>query len=169
MGGMGGGSNILPRGSPQIFDRLISAVSYLLPFFNSFVYARFLYMTTPLVRTCLKPILPAISAYSSFPMASFIAFFGLYLGVVNNRSMPRFARFNAMQAALLDISLVLPRLLETVITPPSAGWGAQIYVQCQSAIWIVITACVLYGMISSLLGQYGRIPFIAEAADGQVQ
>lgn len=166
---MGGGSNILPRGSPQLLDRLIAAVSYLLPFFNSFVNARFLYMTNPFVRSCLKPILPAISTYSSFPMGSLIAFFGLFLGVVNNRTMPRFARFNAMQALLLDIALVLPRLLETVITPPSAGWGAQVYMHSQSAIWCATTACVLYGIISSLLGQYGRIPFIAEAADGQVQ
>ena len=154
---------------PQIFDRLIASISYLLPFFNAFVYGRFLYMTNSFVRSCLQPILPAFNTFSSIPMASFIAFFGLYLGVVNNHNMSRFARFNAMQAALLDISLILPRLIETVITPPSSGWGAQAYLQFHSAIWVAVTACVLYGVISSLLGQYGRIPFIAEAADGQVQ
>lgn len=35
-------------------------------------------------------------------------------------------RFNAMQAVLLDILLVLPRLLESLISPPTSGWGLQV-------------------------------------------
>jgi hypothetical protein len=41
-----------------------------------------------------------------------VAFFGLALGVANNRNMPTFTRFNAQQAILLDILqvCVFPRL-----------------------------------------------------------
>ena len=79
------------------------------------------------------------------------------------------ARFNAMQALLLDIMLILPRLMESVISPPTSGWGVDVYTYSQSFIWIFITAWVVYGIFSSLIGQYGRIPFIAEAADQQIR
>jgi hypothetical protein len=107
----------LQRGSPEISDRLIGAVTYILPFLNAFVYARFLYMAVPVVRagekpnrcpsfslrlssssslpsTCvaLKPIMPVITTYSSIPLGSLIVFFALYLGVVNNKNMSRFVR-----------------------------------------------------------------------------
>ena len=63
--------------------------------------------------------------------------------------MPRYLplfRFNAIQALLLDILLVLPRLMESVISPPASGWGADLYVYSQSFIWIFITTWVIYGV-----------------------
>lgn len=35
-----------------------------------------------------------------------VAFFGVYLGIINNFNMPRVVRVNAMQAVLLDIVLM---------------------------------------------------------------
>lgn len=163
------GASWSSRGQPEIFDRCVAAVTYLLPFMNAFVYVRFLYHQQPLVRQCLQPLLPALSAYNAIPFASFLGFFALYLGIVNNQKMSRFLRFNAMQALLLDIGLILPRLIETVISPPSSGWGAQLYANSQSFIWIWIASWVVYGMANSLMGQYGRIPFVADAVDQQIQ
>ena len=74
-----------------------------------------------------------------------------------------------MQAILLDIVLVLPRLMESVISPPSSGWGVDVYVFSQSFVWIFIAVCVVYGVSMSLIGQYARIPFIGEAADQQIR
>jgi hypothetical protein len=49
------------------------------------------------VKACIQPILPAAATFHSLPFAGMIAFFGLYAGVVNNRSLPRYVRFNTMQ------------------------------------------------------------------------
>jgi hypothetical protein len=51
----------------------------------------------PTLKAVIKPILPAVASFYSVPFASMIAFFGIYLGVVNNRNLSRFVRFNAMQ------------------------------------------------------------------------
>ncbi|MEW5319940.1 MAG: hypothetical protein WDW38_011050 [Sanguina aurantia] len=155
--------------SPSVLERVISCVPYLLPFFDAFMYGIYLFRMFPVMRMCMAPILPALSAYHSTPFAAFIAFFAVYLGIVNNKNLSRFVRFNGMQAALLDIVLVLPRLLESVFTPPNAGWGAQAYIYSQSFIWIFVTAWVVYGVASALLGVQGRIPFIADAADAQIR
>ncbi|GFH18680.1 protein TIC 20-II, chloroplastic [Haematococcus lacustris] len=58
-----------------------------------------------------------------------------------------------VQAMLLDVLLVMPRLVESVITVPSSGWGVQLYANFQSFIWIFTTAWVIFGIANSLLGQ----------------
>jgi uncharacterized membrane protein len=121
----------------------------------------------PAVKACIKPILPAAAAFHSFPFASMIVFFGLYAGVVNNKSLPRYVRFNTMQAMLLDIVLVMPRLLETFLSPSS--WGPQMYANYNTFIFIFITMWVVFGVSSCLMGTWGRIPYIADAADQQVR
>ncbi|PNH07821.1 Protein TIC 20-II, chloroplastic [Tetrabaena socialis] len=156
-------------GSPGIVERVLAALPYMLPFFDVVAYGRYLFYMYPAVKAAIQPLLPAISAYHSLPFGSFIAFFALYLGVVNNPSVHRFVRFNAVQAILLDILLVLPRLLETVLTPPTVGWGAQLYIHSQSFIWVFTTMWVLYGMVNCFLGQRPLIPFISDAAEQQLR
>ncbi|KAF5826603.1 hypothetical protein DUNSADRAFT_2551 [Dunaliella salina] len=154
---------------PSIQDRVLAAVPYILPFLNVFQYGRFLFYMYPTLRACIKPIFPALALYHSLPLGSLIAFFGVYLGIVNNRNFSRFVRFNAMQAILLDIILVLPRLVETVLTPPKAGYGFQLYAHSQSFVWIFIVTWVVFGIASCAAGHWARIPFIADSADVSVR
>ncbi len=70
---------------------------------------------------------------------------------------------------LLDILLVLPRLVETVVSPPTSGWGLQLYAHTQSFVWVFITVWVVFGISSALMGTWGRIPFISDAANAQIQ
>jgi hypothetical protein len=51
---------------------------------------------------------PYSSAYFRIPFAGMISFFAIYLGLAENKNMSRFVRFNAMQAIILDICMVLP-------------------------------------------------------------
>jgi uncharacterized membrane protein len=43
------------------------------------------------------------TAYHSLPFGSLIAFFGIYLGIVNNKNISRFVRFNAMQVCCVCV------------------------------------------------------------------
>ena len=164
---IGGGSSY--RSTPDLVDRVVSALPYILPFFDAVNYGRYIFYSYPFVRSAIQPILPAIAAYHAVPFGGFLAFFALYLGVANNTSLSRFVRFNAVQAILLDVLLVLPRLLETVLVPPTTGWGAQLYVLSQNFVWVFTTFWVVYGIVTSLMGQWGRIPFISEAAEQQLR
>ncbi|GIM05082.1 hypothetical protein Vretimale_9566 [Volvox reticuliferus] len=155
--------------TPGVVDRVVAALPYILPYFDAVAYGRYLFHIYPAARAAIQPFLPAMSLYHSLPFGSFIAFFGLYIGVVNNARFSRFVRFNAVQAILLDILLALPRLLETVMSPPTSGWGAQLYIQSQSFIWVFTTMLIVYSIVNSFLGQWARIPFIAEAADQQIR
>jgi uncharacterized membrane protein len=148
---------------------VLAAVPYLLPFLDSLGYGRFLFFQYPIITKALAPLAPLISIYSTVPFASFAAFFAVYLGIINNQRWPRFVRFNAMQAVLLDILLILPRLVEQVFSTPTGGPLLQAYIIVQNTIWIFVAAAVLYGIGASLTGQAARIPLVADAAEQQVR
>lgn len=73
------------------------------------------------------------------------------------------------QAILLDILLVLPRLVETVLSPPRSGFGLELYAHSQSFVWIFITTWVVFAVASCVMGHWARIPYIADSADAQVR
>jgi hypothetical protein len=90
--------------------------------------------------------------------------------VINNQRVSRFARFAAMQAVLLDIVLILPGLVESVLRfRPAGGPALQLYITTYNSIYLYLFACVVYGVGAALAGREARLPFLAEAADAQVR
>ncbi|KAK3229167.1 hypothetical protein Dsin_001048 [Dipteronia sinensis] len=149
-------------------DRLISAVAYTLPFFNSLQYGRYLFMQYPNVGVVFDPLLPLLGVYRSVPYASFVAFFALYLGVVRNPAFSRYVRFNSMQAVTLDVLLVVPLLLTRIFNPGRAGIGFRLMVWGHNAVFVFSCFCFVYGLVSSLLGKTPYLPFVADAAGRQL-
>ncbi|KAL2482244.1 protein TIC [Forsythia ovata] len=150
-------------------DRLISAASYFLPFFNGLQYGRFLFTKYPSLSLPIQPLLPLLSFYHSIPYASFVSFFALYLGIVRNPSLSRYARFNALQALVLDVLLVVPMLVQRIISPGRSGIGLKITAWAHSGIFAFVVACFVYGVVSSVLGKTPYLPLVAEAAGRQLE
>ncbi|MCL7042780.1 hypothetical protein MKW94_021423 [Papaver nudicaule] len=148
-------------------ERLISAVAYCLPFFNGLQYGRYLFVQYPNLGSLFQPIFPLLNLYRSVPYASFVAFFGLYLGVVRNPSLSRFVRFNSMQAVVLDVLLVLPLLIQRVFNP-TKGLGFKLMMMGYNFIFVFIVVCFLYSVGFSILGKTPYLPFVADAADRQL-
>ncbi|XP_050205752.1 protein TIC 20-II, chloroplastic [Mercurialis annua] len=149
-------------------DRLISAVAYTLPFFNSLQYGRFLFTQYPSLGILFDPLIPLLSLYRSVPYASFVAFFGLYLGVVRNPSFSHYVRFNSMQAVTLDVLLVIPLLLARIFNPGRSGLGFKLMVWGHNAVFLFSCFCFVYGLVSSVLGKTPYLPFVGEAAGRQI-
>ncbi|XP_021772316.1 protein TIC 20-II, chloroplastic-like [Chenopodium quinoa] len=148
-------------------DRLISSISYFLPFINGLHYGRFLFAQYPPLSHLFQPLLPFFSLYKSIPYASFVSFFALYLGVVRNPSFSSYVRFNAMQALVLDVLLVLPLLLQRIFTP-GKGLGFKIMVMGHNFLFVFIVSCFVYGVVSSILGRTPYLPIVADAAGRQM-
>lgn len=94
------------RGSTTVSDRIFASLPYLLPLVDGLMFGRFLFQQFPVLQLLLIPLAPLMQIYS-LPFASLVIFFALYLGVVRNENISHFIRFNAMQAILLDIVLML--------------------------------------------------------------
>jgi hypothetical protein len=155
--------------SPEPADRVLGALPYLIPLFDGLKYGKFFFLQFPAFARILGPLDPLIRLYFSFPFASLGIFFAVYLGIINNQNMSRYTRFNAMQAVLLDIILILPGLVERLFRPPTTGLGLQLYISTYNTVWLFVFFCVAYGVGACLSGQTPRLPFIAEAADQQIR
>lgn len=149
-------------------DRLISAVAYTLPFFNSLQYGRFLFAQYPVLGLAIEPLLPILGLYRSIPHASFVAFFALYLGVVRNPSFSHYVRFNSMQAVTLDVLLVVPLLVQRILSPSRSGLGFKIMVWGHNGLFVFSVLCFLYSLVSCLLGRTPHLPVVADAAGRQI-
>jgi hypothetical protein len=124
----------------------------------------------PIISTVLAPLNPLIQLYFTVPFASLASFFAIYLLVVNNFEWDRNVRFNAMQAILLDIILIFPGLIESVLKlRPVGGLGLQLYIQVYNAIFLFVLVAVVYAVGSSIVGSTARIPLVADAADAQTR
>ncbi|KAK6911748.1 Chloroplast protein import component Tic20 [Dillenia turbinata] len=152
-------------------DRLISAVSYCLPFFNGLQYGRFLLSQYPTLSLFFEPVLPLLNLYRSIPYASFVAFFALYLGIVRNPNLSRYVRFNSMQALVLDVLLVVPLLAQRILMGSSGrpgGLGFKLMVMGHNALFVFIVFCFLYSLGYCVLGRTPYLPFVADAAGRQL-
>ncbi|KAG2278493.1 hypothetical protein Bca52824_061048 [Brassica carinata] len=150
--------------------RVISIASYALPFFNSLQYGRFLFAQYPRLGLLVEPIFPLLNLYRSVPGASFVAFFGLYLGVVRNTSFSRYVRFNAMQAVTLDVLLAVPVLLTRILDPGhgGGGFGMKAMMWGHTGVFVFSFMCFVYGVVSCLVGKTPYIPLVADAAGRQL-
>lgn len=153
------------RGSTTVPDRIFASLPYLLPLIDGLAFGRFLFTQFPVLQLLLIPLAPLMQIYS-LPLASLIIFFALYLGVVRNENISHFIRFNAMQAILLDIVLMLCG----VVLPIFRGFQVAFIAETlYNMVFLGAFAAFVYAVVQSLLGRYAEIPPLSDAVYMQVR
>ena len=153
------------RGSTTVPDRIFASLPYLLPLIDGLSFGGFLFRQFPVLQLLLIPLAPLMQIYS-LPFASLVIFFALYLGVVRNENISHFIRFNAMQAILLDIVLMLCGL----VLPSSNGLQVAFIAETlYNMVFLGAFAAFVYAVVQSLLGRYAEIPPLSDAVYMQVR
>mmetsp|Transcript_15775 Transcript_15775/g.23899 ORF Transcript_15775/g.23899 Transcript_15775/m.23899 type:complete len:205 (-) Transcript_15775:524-1138(-) len=146
-------------------DRLKSCFPYLLPLLDGDHFGQFIYSRIPFLGVMDNIILrPIENIYEAIPFAPVIFFFALTLGTRRNTSLSRSVRFNAQQACLIDIMLILPEVIGGSVT----GVAVPRYLMesCSNFVYYTYMAMVLYSITSNLRGQKpNQIPVLSEAAE----
>jgi hypothetical protein len=153
------------RGSTTVPDRIFASLPYLLPLIDGLPFGGFLFRQFPVLELLLIPLAPLRQIYN-LPLASLIIFFALYLGVVRNENISHFIRFNAMQAILLDIVLILCRLVLPIFEGPQLAFIAE---TLYNMVFLGAFAAFVYAVVQSLLGRYAEIPPLSDAVYMQVR
>ncbi|QHU99450.1 Tic20 family protein [Synechocystis sp. CACIAM 05] len=149
-------------------DRFFSALIYVIPLIDAFMFGGFLLQQFPVLQIIYLPIMPLLQFYYQFPFASFIIFIVLFMAVVRNNNISHFIRFNAMQAILIGILLSLFGLIVAYVIQPVFGQGLVTETLYNFA-FLGALACGFFGIIQSVLGRYAEIPTISDAAYSQVR
>ena len=155
-------------------DRAIAALSYLLPLLDGLKYSKFLLMQFPLFGLALLPLKPAIDLWYGLGFLQIAVFFGLYLGVVQNQEMKYFTRYNAQQAVLLDILLIVPDVLARLASGLggddallTSGPGLEIQVLMYNTVFLYVYLSSVVGVGASALGKNVKLPLVGDAAESQ--
>lgn len=153
-------------------ERAIAGLCYMLPLLDSLKYSKFLLIQFPVFSLALLPLKPLIDFWFRLGFLQILAFFGMYLGVVQNPQMKRFVRFNAQQAVLLDILLIVPDVLTRLFSgidgqPPMDGPGLQAEILLFNTVFLYTYFSSVVGVGASGLGKTFKLPLVGDAADSQ--
>jgi len=142
----------------QIFQRLTSVFVYTLPLKASIPFGYYLFYKFSFLKIILYLTFPIAIIERSLPFGSLLLFIILFAGLVRNPKVPYFLRYNACQALLLHISLIIISYLFRIF--PIMELGSIIFSLC---------FCILiYSIFQSICGVEPEIPLISKSVRMQL-
>uniref|UniRef100_A0A7S2ZU58 Tic20 family protein Ycf60 n=2 Tax=Rhodosorus marinus TaxID=101924 RepID=A0A7S2ZU58_9RHOD len=148
---------------PRVLHRIFASLMYLIPYLDVLVFGEFVFRKMPMIKTFLvAPFAPILMIYRGIPFVAFAVYLLVYFLVGKNRNYSYFIRYNAHQAILLDIAILIPQLLFILMTnvPPFFLEGIS------NAVFFLMIGAVGYSI--SKIAQ-GRIPTEVPLISGAVQ
>ena len=138
----------------QIIQRLTSVLLYTLPLKASFPFGYYFFYKFAFLKIFLYLTLPVSIIEKSLPFGGFLFFLIIFAGVVRNPNIPYFVRFNACQALLLNISLIIFSYILRIFPLDEIGL----------IIFVVTLAIFIFSVFQCINGIEPEIPFISESA-----
>jgi hypothetical protein len=151
-----------------IWQRLLAALAYLLPWSDAIPFGQALFGPLPWLRWLTLPALPVVQLQEAIPLGSLVLFMVLFLAVVRNPQVPYLIRFNVLQAILLDIVLVLLSLAFNILLGPLGGSLGFLVRTLQNTVFLGALLLVLFAVVQNLRGKEADIPTVSEAVRMQL-
>ena len=142
----------------QIFQRLTSIIFYTLPLKASLPFGYYLFYKFSFLKIFLFLTFPISIIERSLPLGGLLFFLILFAGVVRNPKVPYFVRYNACQALLLDIALIIMTYLLRILPLVELG----------SIIFIFTLSIFIYSIFQCIYGVEPEIPLISKSVRMQI-
>ena len=142
----------------QIIQRITSVILYTLPLKASFPFGYYLFYKFSFLKLLIFLTLPVAIIEGSLPFGGLLLFLIIFAGVVRNPKVPYFVRYNACQALLLDIALIIFSYLLRIL--PLFEFG--------SIVFISILSIFIYSIYQCINGIEPEIPFISKSVRMQI-
>ena len=157
---------------PPLWQRLVATLMYLLPWSDAIPLGfgpDGLFLQYPVLRPLVLPALPLMQLERSIPfgLGGLLLFFVLFLAVVRNPNVPYFLRFNALQALLTDIALIVLSIGFRLLLQPIAA-GTLLLGTLSSAVVVTVLAILLFSLVECLRGREPDLPGISQAVRMQL-
>ena len=151
--------------APPIWQRLLAALAYLLPWSDAFPFGRNLFGLFPAMQWLGVPILPIALLEQAVPFGGLVLFLVLFLAVVRNSRVPYLIRFNVLQAILVDIVIVLISLAFQVLQLNSLDFIGK---TLSNTVFLGALVLVSFAVVQNLRGKDADIPSLSEAVRMQL-
>jgi cytochrome bd-type quinol oxidase subunit 1 len=151
--------------SPPIWQRLLAAAAYLLPWSDGLGFGSSLFALFPVLQWLSLPALPVALLQQAVPFGSFLLFLVLFLAVVRNPRIPYFLRFNVLQAILLDIVLVVLSLAFQLLRLGSLGFAGR---TLANTVFLGMLVLLVFTVVQCVRGKEADVPSLSEAVRMQL-
>jgi hypothetical protein len=129
-----------------------------LPLKASIPFGYYLFYKYSFLKILLLLTFPIAIIEKSLPFGSFLLFVILFAGLVRNPKVPYFVRYNAFQALLIDIALIIISYLLRIF--PIVELGLIIF---------IFTLCIfIYSISQCIFGVEPEIPLISKSVRMQI-
>jgi Chloroplast import apparatus Tic20-like len=147
-------------------DRIKACIPYILPLLDGDQFGNYIYERISLLG-CVNAwtLGPLVDLFHKVPFLSITLFCALTLGTrFNFEGMDRNVRFNAQQAALLDVVLLLPEFIGSAfMDDPLPRWIVE---PCNNLVYYACITTVGYCIYSNLRGKKpDQLPYISSGAE----
>ena len=142
----------------QIIQRITSVIFYTLPLKASIPFGYYLFYKFSFLKVLLFLTLPVAMIEKSIPFGGLLFFLILFAGVVRNPNVPYFVRYNACQALLLDIALIIVSYLLRILP----------LVQFGSIVFIFTLSIFIFSIFQCIYGVEPEIPLISKSVRMQI-
>ena len=142
----------------QLLQRLSSVFLYTLPLKASIPFGYYLFYKFSFLKILLLLTFPIAIIEKSLPFGSFLLFIILFAGLVRNPKVPYFVRYNACQALLIDIALIIISYLMRIFPVVELG----------SIIFIFTLSIFIYSISQCIFGVEPEIPLISKSVRMQI-
>ena len=146
-------------------DRYKACIPYLLPLLDGELWGKYIYEQVPPLGFLDSLFIgPLYETYSQIPFIGLILFVALTLGTRGNMEIDRNVRFNAQQACVIDIALIVPELI-------GSGFEGEdiprwLEAPCMNFVWYFYMSAVLYSIYCNLQGKKpDGLPWLSSYAE----
>ena len=142
-------------------DRIKACIPYMLPLLDGDHFGSYIYDRLPPLGFLHELLFGGIvQLYESFPFTGVVLFIALTLGTRGNTEMARNVRFSAQQAAMIDVSLILPELISSSFEGEELP--RALLEPCSNFVWYGLMTMVVYCVVCNLRGKKpDQIPYIS--------
>lgn len=157
---------------PPIWQRLLAALAYTLPWSDALSFGKPLLSQFPWLSVFALPALPMLQFEQAFSMGGFglgglLLFLVLYAAVVRNPQVPYMVRFNVLLALMIDILLIVLQLAMETLFRQTFG-NTLLLRTLDNTIFLGVLLLLAYALVECLRGREPDVPTLSEAVRMQL-
>ena len=142
----------------NFIQRIISILLYTLPLKAALPYGYALFYKFDFLKIYLILTKPIALLETSLPFGNLFLFLIIFLGIVRNLNVPYFLRFNACQALLLNIAIIIFGFLIQILPLPQLSY----------LVFLCSLAITIFSISLCTIGIEPEIPFISKSVRMQM-
>ena len=142
----------------NLSQRIISIILYTLPMKASIPFGYILFYKFSFLKIIFVITFPIALLEKSLPFGGFLLFLMIFFGIVRNFKVPYFVRFNACQALLLNIAIIIFSYILRIFPLIELGY----------IIFTLILAITIFSISRCIYGIEPEIPFISKSVRMQI-